>query len=215
MQRRLTNGFVAVLLALCMVCTYSLIPGEGAVYAASKKTAPKSVTLKYKSTTLNGGSYALKKGKTIQLKATVLPKKAAKTAKIVWKSSNKKVVSVTSKGKIKALKAGKATITVSVKGTKKKAKVTVYVGTPVKNVKVGDTAITLKQGDTYTVKAKLNPKKTKIKGVKYSTNNKNVASVSSNGVISAIAPGSAVITVKPKDLAGKATKWRCQEKCSL
>lgn len=81
---------------------------------AAKKV---KVTLKKKLT--------LKKGKTYKLKAKKTPAKA----KLTWKSSKPKIVSVNSKGKIKAKKVGKATITVTAKykGTKKKAtcKVTV------------------------------------------------------------------------------------------
>ena len=46
--------------------------------------------------------------------------------KVTWTSSNKKVVKVSSKGKIKALKPGKATITARVAGKKLKCKVSVY-----------------------------------------------------------------------------------------
>ncbi|MDD6465923.1 MAG: Ig-like domain-containing protein [Coprococcus sp.] len=66
-------------------------------------------------------------GKKQTLKATVTPKKASSKA-VVWKSSNKKVATVTSKGVVKAKKAGTATITATAKdGSGKKAtcKVTV------------------------------------------------------------------------------------------
>ena len=46
--------------------------------------------------------------------------------KITWSSSNKKIASVSSKGVVKALKAGKATITAKVGGKQLKCKVTVY-----------------------------------------------------------------------------------------
>ena len=195
-----------MLLALCIVCTYSVAPENGNVYAASKKSSPKSITLKYKSTKLNNGSYTVKKGKSIQLKATVLPKKADRSAKIVWKSSNKKIVAVTSKGKIKAKKVGKATITATLKGTKEKAKVTICVGTPVKKVTVATGSVTLEEGQTHQIKARVNPKNAKVKGVKYTSSNKSIATVTSKGVVKAVAPGKAIITVQPKDLAGKAAK---------
>lgn len=59
------------------------------------------------------------KGQTIQLKV----KKASD--KITWKSSNKKVASVNSSGQVRALKAGKATISAKVGGKTFKCKVTV------------------------------------------------------------------------------------------
>ncbi|MBQ9014992.1 MAG: Ig-like domain-containing protein [Firmicutes bacterium] len=62
----------------------------------------------------------MKKGKKKTLKATVSPSNAANKA-VTWKSSNKKVATVTSKGVVKAKKKGKATITVTTKDGKKKA----------------------------------------------------------------------------------------------
>lgn len=59
-------------------------------------------------------------GKTWKIRAT-----AAADAKITYKTSNKKVATVTSKGVVKGIKAGKATLTVSANGISKKVKVTV------------------------------------------------------------------------------------------
>lgn len=70
---------------------------------------------------LNKKKLKLKKGKTYKLKVSVkaTPKSYAKKARFTWKSSNKKVVSVSKKGKLKAKKKGKATITVRCKNNKK------------------------------------------------------------------------------------------------
>lgn len=59
---------------------------------------------------LNHTKVGLTKGKTVTLKATVTPDNAANQA-VTWKSSNTKVATVDSNGKVKALKLGKATIT--------------------------------------------------------------------------------------------------------
>lgn len=61
----------------------------------------------------------LNKGQTLQLKIKVTPKNA-KNKKVTYKSSNKKIASVTSKGKIKGIKKGTATITVTAKDKSKK-----------------------------------------------------------------------------------------------
>ena len=66
----------------------------------------------------------MKKGKTFQIKVK-LPKKTASN-KITYTSSKKKIASVSSKGKIKALKKGKAVITVKTFNGKK-AKITITV----------------------------------------------------------------------------------------
>ena len=66
---------------------------------------------------------SVKKGGTKKLKVKVKPSDAA--GKTTFKSSNKKIVTVTNKGVIKGIKKGKAKVTV--KRGKKKAVVTVTV----------------------------------------------------------------------------------------
>lgn len=76
---------------------------------------------------VNNKKVTLDKGKTVKLKATVLPKKAS-NKKVIWKSSNKKVATVSAKGVVKAKKAGRAQITAhAADGSGKKAKTVVTV----------------------------------------------------------------------------------------
>lgn len=78
------------------------------------KKAVKKVTIKVKKTV------SLKKGKTLQLKASVSPKGTSKT--VFWKTSKKKVATVSQSGKVKALKKGTVKITaVATDGSGKKA----------------------------------------------------------------------------------------------
>lgn len=73
---------------------------------------------------------AVKKGKTLQLKADVTPAEA-KDKSVVWTSSNKKIATVDSKGKVKGIKYGKVTITAMAKdgsGVKATCKLTVGYG---------------------------------------------------------------------------------------
>lgn len=74
-------------------------------------------------TRLNRKKVTLKAGKTVQLKV-----KGTRT-KVRWSSSNKKVATVSSKGKVKARKAGKATITAKVGNRKYRCRITVKTRT--------------------------------------------------------------------------------------
>ena len=65
----------------------------------------------------------MKKGKSFRLKVTLTP--ADSQDKITYKTSNKKIATVSKTGKIKAKKKGKATITVKSGSKKVKIKVTV------------------------------------------------------------------------------------------
>lgn len=70
---------------------------------------------------------SLKTKKTQALKATVTPATAA-NQKVTWKTSNKKIATVNSKGKVTAKKAGTVTITATAKdGSKKKASIKIKI----------------------------------------------------------------------------------------
>lgn len=62
------------------------------------------------------GAVKLKKGKTLQLAATLSPDTA--TSALTWTSSNKKIAKVSKSGKVTALKTGTATITVKTRNGK-------------------------------------------------------------------------------------------------
>lgn len=88
---------------------------------------------------LNKSKLTLKKGKTVTLKATVLPKTAS-NKKVIWSTSNKKVVSVKN-GKVKALKAGSAKVkALSADGSGKSATAKITVKAAKKKAPVKSTA---------------------------------------------------------------------------
>lgn len=97
---------------------------SSATTQAKKSTTKKKVKTVY----LDYKQISLQKGKTRTLKVTVSPSDAS-NKKVKWTSSNRKVATVTQKGKVKGIKAGNTTITVTARdGSKKKAscKVIVY-----------------------------------------------------------------------------------------
>ena len=121
-------------------------------------------------------------------KATIKVTKTKVTGKVTFKSSNKKVATVNSKGVITGKKAGKAVITVKVgKYTKK---LTVKVKKP--SFKLVKSSVKLKKGKKTTIKVKAAP----AAKVTYKTSNKKVATVNSKGVVTAKKKGTAKITVK-------------------
>ncbi len=111
-----------------------------------------------------------------------------------YTTSNKKVATVSPKGKVTARKTGKATI----KATNPAGSVKVYNITvkkaPKKIAKVTPSRKTLKKGKTVKLKVKL-PKGTAGKCT-FKSNKPKVASVSSKGVVKAKKKGTAKITVK-------------------
>lgn len=139
----------------------------------------------------------LNKGKKYTLKPVITP--FTSQEKVTYTSSNKKVAKVTSRGVITAKKSGTAKITV--KSGKKKAVLTVTVPkTATKSISVAS-AISVKKGKTYTLKAKRTPANSEEK-ITYRSSNKKVATVTNSGKIKGVKKGTATITVK----SGKVTK---------
>ena len=117
-MKNFKSKVLASLLTLALVMT-SVISPSVSVEAASKK-AVKTVTLKVSGKKVNKKTKTLTVGKSLTVKTTVSPSSAKKS--ISYKSSNKKIATVSSKGKVKAKKPGTAKITVTVKGKNNKKK---------------------------------------------------------------------------------------------
>lgn len=197
-----------LVLALALVVSFSL--GAGSTAEAATKVTVKKVTSVDKLT--GNKSIKLTKGKKATLKTTVSvnPNKAA-NKKVTYKSSNKKVATVSSKGVITAKKTGKATITVtSKKNSKKKAKVTVTVVTgKVTKVKLNKTSASLEEGKNETLKATVSSKGKKAnKTVKWTSSNTAVATVSSKGVVTAKKAGT--VTIKATSTDGTKKSASCK-----
>ena len=77
--------------------------------------------------------------------------------------------------------------------------------THVSSVKLNKTSGTLKTGETLQLRATISPSDAMDDSVTWSSSNKDVATVSSNGLVTAKGPGTAVITVKSNDGGKTAT----------
>ena len=114
---------------------------------------------------------------------------------VSWKSSKKSVATVSKKGKISGKKAGKATITVTLK-SKKTAKITVTVKDkiPATSLKA-DKSVSLKKGKSYQLNVTVKPLNTTDK-VTYKSSNTKIVTVSAKGKIKAKKKGKATITIQ-------------------
>ena len=183
--------------------------GTGVMAAPTAKTGKKAAVKTVAVTKPDTKTLVMKKGQSFTLKTKVTTSGKNVSKAVSYKSSNEKVVTVTKKGKLKALKNGKATITVtSMADKKKKATIKVVVKTPVTKVKLDKKEISLTEGETAVVNATVSPKKATIKKVSYKSSNAAVAKVDSKGKITAVTEGSAVITATSKD--GNAKTATCK-----
>ena len=181
--------------------------------AESGKTATCKVTVQGSSIAvtsikLNTTTANLERDKTLSLTATVNPSNAT-NKNVTWKSSNTKVATVDSNGKVKGIAKGSATITVTTKDGSKTATCKVTVKDPaiikVTSVKLNKTSQTIEKGSTVSLTATVNPSNATNKNVTWKSSNTKVATVDSNGKVKGIAKGSATITVTTKDGSKTAT----------
>jgi uncharacterized protein YjdB len=126
-------------------------------------------------------------------------------------SGNPEVATVTLNGKeitINAMIPGIATITVTDVLTDKKVVCEVTVERkviPVTGVSVTPTSKTLTEGESFTLVANVQPADADNKSVTWSSSNASVASVDASGKVSALKPGTAIITATTRDGGKTAT----------
>lgn len=152
-----------------------------AAIGAKKYTS--TITVKNPSFTLNASKITLSKGQSYIVKP-----KAAPTAKITWRSSNRAVASVNTKGVILAKKSGSATISAKANGITRTISITVT--NPYFNI--NKTSITLNYGSSAKIGISASPKPSYISWK--TTSNQHAASIKSDGTIKAMYIGTASYT---------------------
>lgn len=154
--------------------------------------------------TISQQSATLTIGESVQLTAVISPDNAS-DKEIAWKSSNESIVSVTSDGLIKALKAGTATITVKSVSDDLKAECVVNVNAPV--ITPPEVVFALnKQSLTLSVNQmeQLTANAESGQSVEWSTSDASVATIN-NGQVIARKAGGATITAQNKTTGKSAT----------
>ena len=153
---------------------------------------------------LNKTTTSIQVGASEQLTATIEPNNATNKA-VNWSSNPTSVATVDNSGNVTAVAEGTATITVTTQDGNKTATCTVTV-TPassdpvaVTGVSLNKTSTTLTVGGSETLTASVQPSNATNKAVNWSSNPTSVATVDSNGKVTAVAEGTATITVTTQD----------------
>lgn len=144
-------------------------------------------------------------GSTITLNATVLPDNATDKS-VEWSTSNSKVATVDSKGVVKAISTGSATITVKTKDQGKKATCKITVAYPVTGITLNQTSLDVVVGDNTTLTATVSPSNAYDKTLNWSSDNTSVVRVDGNGSVKALSKGKAVIMASANDGSGISVK---------
>ena len=189
-------------------CTLSAVMAFGlvAVTDAPKTTNVSAATKKVKKLSFKKKGYVMKSAgrwMNVRIRLNFSPK-SSKTKNLTYKTSNKKIATVSKTGILRTKKKGTVTITAIAKNNKKaKATMTLTVGKVVKTLKFKEgTKKTVTAGSKFALHPTYKPKDAATKAVTWKSSNTKVATVSSKGKVTTKKDGTVTITATAKD-AGK------------
>lgn len=157
-------------------------------------------TAKVTGVSLDQTSVTVLPNASIMLVATVEPADA-KDTNIIWTSSDEKIATVDSNGKVTVHALGTVVITAITTDGNYKATCSVTVSEEVVNVtdiSFSKTTLTLSTNDIVSISANITPVNATNKGIIWSSSNEHVVKVV-NGKVTAISEGTAIITATTKD----------------
>ena len=143
---------------------------------------------------------SVKIGESINLIVTIKPSELS-SSKLIWKSSNSKIVSVDENGKIKGLASGKAVITVtSSNGKEATCQVEVVKDeVNVKKIRLVPNRSSIDVGKMTQIVALIEPKNATNRDLVWTSSDTKIATVDSKGFVKGLKEGTVTITAKTKD----------------
>ena len=207
--------FLSLVLALVLTMSLVVVPanaGTGEQTPSSSGETPQTVPVE--SVTLSTPPAPLYVGDTVTLNATVAPAEANQT--VTWSSNPETVATVDNSGKVTAVAAGTAIITVTTQDGNKTASCTVTVKDKYRVDRIAPAYTLFLDGDAGDNTAVLTPSSTKTDGYDgeetvtrydYSPYDSDVVSVTTaegGASVTALKEGTITITVTAQDSGGKA-----------
>ena len=185
--------------------------GTSEITATTKEDAKKATCIvtvfpvAVSGVSLNKTSLTLRIGETETLVATVMPENATDKT-VTWSVANSSIATVSSQGEVTALSVGSTTVTATSSDGTKKATCSVSVQPiDVLGISLNKTSLTLHIGETETLVATVMPENATDKMVTWSVANSSIATVSSQGEVTALSVGSTTVTATSSDGTKKAT----------
>lgn len=181
-RMRLFSAVMTIVLMLNMLsCT---------LFSFSSYAAATNIRMNVSQATIqSGGQY--------QLSAIITPSDASKSLR--WTSSNPNVATVNNNGLVTGRSSGTSTITcTTTDGSNLSASCTITVAQLITSISMQG-SLEMNTGNTYRLSVSISPASATGKSLKWNSSNGNVATVSSDGTVTAKSPGTANITCVTTD----------------
>ena len=175
--------------------TLTLSGGEASVSCAVTVTVPAE------SLAFDQESYQVAMGKTLVLPLTALPEGANESYS--WESSDTAIATVGADGTVTGIAPG--TVTITVTGANATASCTVTVTVPPEKVVLSHSELNLKVGSTQLLAAVVMPENATDKQVTWESSDTAIVTVGADGTVTAVAPGSATVTVRCGEVTASCT----------
>lgn len=151
-----------------------------------------------------------------QLVPTVLPEKPAGVdddgvdRTVIWKSMNEDIATVSNSGLVTFKQPGQVTIMCATKdtgieGSQFFTSCTINISVPVDSITLDTTKATIRKGDTLRITADVLPTTASNKNLIWESSDTSVATVSPNGVVTAVGTGRCTILCKSSDPSSTAS----------
>ncbi len=166
-----------------------------------------TITIPVSGISISSESETLEIGETVTLEATVAPENTTEPTAVTWTSSDEAVATVSAEGVVTAVAPGHAVITAACGGFSATCTITVNAPAPIpaESIVISEPSLSLKEGETSTLTATVLPEDADDKTVTWTSSNELVATVSADGVVIAIAEGTAIITATCGDASADCT----------
>jgi uncharacterized protein YjdB len=192
------NGLVTAIAPGSATITVRTVDGNHTA-TCSVTVNPATTTVPVTGVSLNKNTMTLTVGGTEQLTHAIQPSNAT-NQNVTWETNNSAVATVNN-GLVTAIAQGSATITVRTSDGNHTATCAVTVNpatVPVTGVSLNKNTMTLTVGGTEQLTHTIQPTNATNQNVTWESSNSAAATVT-NGLVTAIAPGSATITVRTND----------------
>jgi uncharacterized protein YjdB len=214
-----TVSFISSNTAVATVNSTGLVTGVAAGNAIitvttqdGSKTATCAVTVSTVNVPVTGvtvtpSTLTMNVGATAQLTATLAPANAT-NKNVTWSSGSTTIATVSATGVVTAVAFGTSVITATTVDGLKTSVCTITVSNSnvaVTGVTVAPTTVSVNVAGTSQLTATIVPANATNKNVTWSSSNTAIATVSSTGLVTGVAAGSAIITVTTVDQAKTAT----------